>query len=107
MEVFDQLLVAGMPLSNQFSLSLELTRLVPFGLATTDAVMNLARSLQNSGSDVVTEEGLATIFGRCRISPQMATSFCTVVRKRNSSMLDSALGLSLEGGPGPTVSLLP
>lgn len=94
------------PFSNQFSLSVDLIRGVPMGLTALNAVMKMARSLQSSGSDVVAEEDLATIFGKSRISPQMATSFCTIVGKGDSSILNSALGLTLEGGPGPTVSLL-
>lgn len=62
-----------------FNLTLELTRLVPLGLASSDTVMSLARSLRNSGSDIVTEEDLATVLGRLRIAPQMASSFRTVV----------------------------
>ncbi|KAL9118437.1 MAG: hypothetical protein Q9187_005019 [Circinaria calcarea] len=91
------------PFSNQFSLSLELTRLIPTGLATSNAFMSLARSLRNSGSDVVIEEDLAILFGRCRIFPQMATSFRTLVAREDSSLLNTLLGLTLEGGPGPTV----
>lgn len=99
--------VASMtPFSNQFSLSLELTRLVPLGIAASDAVMNLARSLRNSGSDIVIEEDLATVFGRCRISPHMTTSFRTLVARSDSSILSRGLGMVLEAGPGPTVSLL-
>ena len=88
-----------------FNLTLELTRLVPFSLASSDAVMNLARSLRNSGSDIVTEEDLATVLGRLRIAPQMASSFRTVVARNDSSVLAGALGITLEAGPGPTVSL--
>ena len=87
--------VASMaPFSNQFSLSLELTRLVPLGLAASDAVMNLARSLRNSGSDIVIEEDLATVFGRRRISPHMTTSFRTLVARSDSSILSRGLGIT-------------
>lgn len=92
------------PFTNQFSLSLELTRLVPFGLSASNAIMSLARSLQNSGSDIVIEEDLANVFGRCRIAPHRDREFREVVGKHHSSTLSSALGLTLEDGPGPTVS---
>lgn len=56
-----------MPFATQFALSLEATSLVPLTLtAATSAVgalMNLARDLQNSGSDIVVEEDLANVFG--------------------------------------------
>ncbi|CAL8575148.1 hypothetical protein XPA_001090 [Xanthoria parietina] len=65
--------------------------------------MSLARSLQNSGSDIVIEEDLANIFGRCRIAPHREREFREVVGKNHSSTLSSALGLTLEDGPGPTV----
>lgn len=94
------------PLTNQFSLSLELTRLVPLGIAAGNTVMSLARSLQKSGSDIVVEEDLATIFGRCRISHQLGNSFRTVVAKTDSNVLCQRLGLTLEAGPGPTVSVM-
>ncbi|KAI4250849.1 MAG: hypothetical protein L6R42_008604, partial [Xanthoria sp. 1 TBL-2021] len=92
------------PFTNQFSLSLELTRLVPFGQFASNAIMSLAGFLQNSGSDTVIEEDLANIFGRCRISPHREREFRKIVGKNHSSTLSSALGLTLEDGPGPTVS---
>ena len=94
-----------MPLTNQFSLSLELTRMFPVDLLASDSVINLARSLQNSGSDIVIEEDLAKLFGRCQIQQQMATSFRTIVNKNETSTLNSLLGLILQWGPGPTVSV--
>lgn len=77
---------------------------MPFGLSASNAIMSLARSLQNSGSDIVIEEDLANIFGRCRISPHREREFRDIVGKNHSSTLSSALGLTLEDGPGPTVS---
>lgn len=104
-QVIDQFLLTVMPpLSNQFSLSLELTRVFPIAATASNAVMKMARSLQSSGSDIVTEEDLATIFGKCRISPQMATGFRKMVGTCNSTSLNSALGFTLEAGPGPTVN---
>ncbi|KAL8753290.1 MAG: hypothetical protein Q9199_005151 [Rusavskia elegans] len=94
------------PFTNQFSLSLELTRLVPFGQSASNAIMSLAGSLQNSGSETVIEEDLANIFGRCRTSPHRERGFRKIVGKNHSSTLSSALGLTLEDGPGPTALYL-
>ncbi|KAK4692938.1 hypothetical protein P7C71_g4363, partial [Lecanoromycetidae sp. Uapishka_2] len=96
-----------MPFQDQFSLSLELTRIAPVGLLVSkagQALMNLARELQNSGSDIVIEEDLANVFGRCRISPQMASSFKTVILQSGGppTILDS--GIALVSGVGPTVA---
>lgn len=96
-----------MPFQNQFSLTLELTRIAPVGLLLSkagQALMGLARDLQNSGSDIVIEEDLANIFGRCRISPIMASSFKTVILKScgTPTLLDS--GIALVSGAGPTVA---
>ncbi len=94
-----------MPFSNQFALSVEVTRLVPLALAaaykSSEAVMSLARDLRKSGSDIVIEEDLAYMFGRCRIAQQLESSFRTITNTRISTPL--AEGLTLEGGPGPTV----
>ena len=73
-------------LTKQFSLSLDLTWLVPLGIAASNAIMDLARSLKNSGSDIVIEEDLATIFGRFRIAPLMERTFRTVVSKHNAGL---------------------
>ena len=93
-------------MSSQFALSLEVTRLVPLALAATNsaaaAVMKLARDLQDSGSDLITEEDLAEVFGRSRIEPQLASSFKTVVVKTTSTHVCE--GIILQSGPGPTVS---
>ncbi|KAI4168984.1 MAG: hypothetical protein LQ343_006015 [Gyalolechia ehrenbergii] len=64
--------------------------------------MSLARELRHSGSDIVVEEDLANVFGRCTISHTLTSSFKTIVAKSNSniSLLE---GIVLQGGPGPTV----
>ena len=95
-----------MAFSNQFSLSLELTRLVPVNLAVSkaaEALLGLARNLQNSGSDIVIEEDLANVFARCRISPSLASSFKTVVLKEGTQNIPLEREISLISGPGPTV----
>ena len=95
-----------MGFQNQFSLSLELTRLLPPIKwptdKTVDAITTRARDLSNSGSDISVEEDLARVFGRCRISDALTSSFKTVVTKSTSStpILEAIM---LQAGPGPTV----
>ena len=95
-----------MPFSNQFALSLELTRLLPqIGWAADKAISRIishARELRQSGSDIVVEEELAHVFGRCKISDTLTSSFKTIVAKSNSNvpLLEA---ITLSGGPGPTV----
>ncbi|KAL8704852.1 MAG: hypothetical protein Q9201_002011 [Fulgogasparrea decipioides] len=95
-----------MAFTNQFALTAELTRLLPqIGWAATKtgkAIMDYARDLRNSGSDIVVEEDLVNIFGRCRISDALASSFKTIVAK-SSSNVSLVEGILLQGGPGPTV----
>ncbi|KAI4190440.1 MAG: hypothetical protein LQ346_004910, partial [Caloplaca aetnensis] len=93
-------------INTQFSLGLELTRLIPLNLAASKAaeyIMSLARDLHSSGSDIVIEEDLALIFGRFQIAPELASSFKTIVVRTNSSF-SLTEGISLISGAGPTVS---
>jgi hypothetical protein len=95
-----------MPISSQFSLSLELTKLIPLqpiASGVTQALMFLARELRGSGSDIVVEEDLATLFRPFRIDCHMESTFRTVVGKSavSTKLCDSIL---LRFGPGPTVS---
>ena len=95
-----------MVFQNQFSLSLELTRLLPpikwATDKTVDAIMTRARDLSNSGSDIVVEEDLARVFGRCRISDALTSSFKTVITQStsNTPILEAIM---LQAGPGPTL----
>lgn len=91
-------------MSSQFALSLEVSRLLPLNLIASkaaEAVMALARELQSSGSDLVIEEDLLNLFGRCRIAQNMERSFRVIVAKQGSVPLSESI--SLESGPGPTV----
>lgn len=96
-----------MPFATQFALSLEVTRLVPLALTAANnaaqAVMNLARDLQNSGSDIVVEEDLANVFGRSRIAPQLASSFKTMILEHQETT-PLAERFFIQSGPGPTVT---
>lgn len=92
--------------ANQFALSLEITRLLPISTITETtalAVYKLARGLRNSGSDIIVEQDLAEVFGRCRITHEIERSFRTIVGKSSGT---TPLGgeILLQRGPGPTVT---
>ncbi|KAL8727605.1 MAG: hypothetical protein Q9181_005647 [Wetmoreana brouardii] len=95
-----------MAFTSQFALTAELTRLLPqIGWAATktgNAIMDYARDLRHSGSDIVVEEDLVNIFGRCKISDVLTSSFKTIV-SGSSSNVSLVEGIFLQGGPGPTV----
>lgn len=96
-----------MPLNSSFQLSLELTKL--FGLtrqaaSATQALVNFAKQLRNSGSDIVVEEDLANVFGRMRIEYAIETDF------KGRVLIDTTIvplyqqcEIQLQYGPGPTV----
>ncbi|KAL8724730.1 MAG: hypothetical protein Q9181_006700 [Wetmoreana brouardii] len=93
-------------MDNQFSLSLELTKLVPFGSlvnATGHGLVRLLRQIQASGSDFVTEQDLAEVFGRNRIEPLFASTFRTAVKHSLIHEISGIAELVIEGGAGPTV----
>lgn len=96
-----------MPFATQFALSLEATSLVPLALTAANkaagALMNLARDLQNSGSDIVVEEDLANAFGRSHIAPQFASSFKTIILEHREAT-PLVEGIFIQSGPGPTVT---
>ena len=94
-----------MPFQNQFSLSLELTRLLPLGTyadKATQAIVNFGRQLKNSGSDIITEDDLLLVFGRSKISATLESSFKMLVAE-SSSNRPLFEGIILQAGPGPTV----
>ena len=94
-----------MVFSSQFALSLEIARLVPLALNvvgdSADKAMRFMRNVRNSGSDGLTEEDLALLFGRCRISDKVEVMFKE--RVRESTILPLAGEFSLRQGAGPTV----
>ena len=97
-----------MPLPSTLQLSVELTNV--FGLrelmnSATLAVMNYARELRRSGSDIVVEEDLANVFGRGRIVPALEAEFKKEVLKdvRITPLYPSS-DIALCAGPGPTVA---
>lgn len=95
-----------MAMGSQFSLSLELTKLVPLGPLVNAAghgLIRLIRDLQASGSDFLTEEDLAQVFGRNRVEPLFASTFRTAVKHSVIHEVSSIAELVIEGGAGPTV----
>ena len=95
-----------MAFTNQFALTLELTRLLPpigWGVnKASNAIITRARELRQSGSDIVVEEDLVNVFGRCKISDTLTSSFRVIVAK-SSSNIPLLEAITLSGGPGPTV----
>lgn len=94
-----------MPFSNQFSLSLELTRLLPLSTLYdkgAQAIINFGRQLKNSGSDIIVEDDLVLVFGRSKISATLGSSFKTLVAESGSN-IPLLEGIMLQAGPGPTV----
>ena len=66
-----------MALPSQFNLSVELTKLVPFGPLINTAsrgLINLVRELHKSGSDIVAEQDLAEVLGRNHIESKFAST---------------------------------
>ncbi|KAL9018051.1 MAG: hypothetical protein Q9185_004653 [Variospora sp. 1 TL-2023] len=95
-----------MAMGSQFSLSLELTKLVPFGSLFNTAghgLVRLLREIQASGSDFITEQDLAEVFGRNRLEPRFASTFRTAVKNSVIHQISHIAELVLEGGAGPTV----
>lgn len=95
-----------MAMGSQFSLSLELTKLVPFGSLVNAAghgFVRLLRDIQASGSDFVTEQDLAEVFGRNRVEPLFASTFRTAVKHSVIHQISGIAEMVIEGGAGPTV----
>lgn len=87
-------------MQSQFALTLELAGLVP----KPSHLLQVARALQKSGSDLVAEEDFVAIFGRNQLSPQFEGAFKTVLHNSASqSIISKWLPIIIEGGPGPTV----
>lgn len=95
-----------MAFSSQFSLSLELTRLVPLGNILSVAgngILNLARDLRKSGSDITVEEDLTLVLGRNRLCPNFESTFRVAVRGSSQQQIGEFIDIILEAGAGPTV----
>src|SRR2546429_1147828 len=90
-----------------FQLALELSNIPLVKEAVQSGANQLiafARNLRKSGSDIVVEEDLAEVFGRGRISPQLASDFTDVVKIREYKPLHDGCEVELQSGQGPTIS---
>lgn len=96
-----------MRLCTEFNLALELSNTFPNRTVVESAATQLlifARELRKSGSDIVVEEDLATVFGRGRISPELAEKFRDAVEVQQTSVPLTREGeIRLNSGPGPTM----
>ncbi|OQO01916.1 hypothetical protein B0A48_12389 [Cryoendolithus antarcticus] len=94
-----------MPFTSQVSLSVGTTKLIPMSRVVTASateILNYARHVQNSGSDVVAEEDLTKLLGKVLIESKFAASFKTRVNA-NSRLKTLAGSIMLHAGAGPTV----
>ena len=95
-----------MSLAKQFTLSVELTKLVPIRSMITysaESIVKLVRALRRSGSDFLVEEDLAAIFGRMRIEPSLENEFHDVVKIASFTPFHAQSSIILDAGPGPTL----
>lgn len=94
----------SMPFSTQFSLSLELSRVIPPIVSIASShLWNLWLEMHNSGSNLVTERALAEVFGRNLIEPGFGRNFRNTVTPSHKHRLSGIVELVLEAGAGPTV----
>ena len=95
-----------MAFTNQFSLSVELSKLVPLAPIVNLAsrsMLDVVRALHKSGSDLATEHDLAEVLGRSYIEPRFVRNFKNAVRESTIRKLSGVAELVLEAGAGPTV----
>ena len=95
-----------MPFESQFSLSLELAKVLPVRQIVnigTEQIISLVRALKRDGSDFLIEEDLANIFGRGRIEPSLEEDFRKVVRIGSIQPLYVDSPIVLDSNPGATV----
>ena len=97
-----------MGFNSGFQLSLELTKV--FGstvkaVSAGKALIDFARDLRKSGSDIVVEEDLADIFGRGRIEHNLEAEFKKQILGGTRIIpLYPDCDIHLTSGPGPTVT---
>ncbi|KAL8929251.1 MAG: hypothetical protein Q9208_001334 [Pyrenodesmia sp. 3 TL-2023] len=90
----------------QFSLSLELAKVLPIREALqigVEQLVSLVRALKRTGSDFLVEKDLGEIFGRGKIEPSLEKDFRDVVKTGSSQPLHVGSSISLDAGPGATV----
>ncbi|MCJ1375751.1 hypothetical protein MMC20_006988 [Loxospora ochrophaea] len=93
--------------STQLALSVELTKILPFGswaAALGRTSLQLLRNINKSGSDVFAEEILAKVFSRNRVDSQFASTFRTLVASSSRiHRIPAVLEIVLDAA-GPTIT---
>jgi hypothetical protein len=87
-------------------LALELSNILPIkdvARAGYNKLVDLARDLRNSGSDIVVEEDLAEVFGRVRVQLEIEKAFKEAVKVQKIVPLFKGSEVELYQGPGPTM----
>ncbi|MCJ1235159.1 hypothetical protein MMC14_003125 [Varicellaria rhodocarpa] len=95
-----------MPIPASLQLSVELTKLLPLQTAVNSAaasVLKLARELKRSGSDILIEADLASIFGRARLESNFEQLFKERISKSSIASLHKDSEIMLDARPGPTI----
>jgi hypothetical protein len=93
-----------------FQVSLELTKVLPVREAltllaryTVKQVLDLARNLKNSNSDILVEADLVAVFGRVRIDDAITRQFRSAVVGNTATFSIPNSPLELRQGAGPTL----
>jgi hypothetical protein len=93
-----------------FQVSLELTKIVPvrqaivfLALYSGKQILDLARNLRNSNSDILVEADLVAIFGRVWIDETITRDFKAEVIKNTEVVSIGNVSLELRKGAGPTL----
>ena len=92
-----------------FQLSVELSKVFPIATAVQSAgamVLDLARNLRRSGSDLVVEEDLVSVFGRAKIVSEVESTFKKTVSIQTFTPLNYGFDVRLDSGSGPTMHML-
>ena len=89
-----------------FQFGLEVTKVLPVKEAAenvTTRLLNIARNLRKSGSDLVVEEDLAELLGRAHLEPAFEKEFRNDVKAQNTQELPGVAKVFLAQGASPTV----
>ena len=95
-----------MAFSTGFQLSLELSRVFPIPQVVSHAasqILEYARDLRKSGSDIVVEADLNEVFGRAKITREIEEKFRSVVKIQKFTSLHEGSEVRLDSGPSPTL----
>lgn len=94
-----------------FQISLELANILPIRnivsavtTATWSTVLNLARNLKRSGSDLLVEEDLCNVFGRVTIDHTLSKTFLVEILKDTKLVELPNKNIELSAGAGPTLN---